>query len=86
MPPADRDYKVHEFAAKENVGVHTVLAWIANGSLSATNVARDPKGRRPRWRISHEAVRAWELARQSQPPLPRRPRRRKQSEVVEFYR
>lgn len=53
-----------------------VLAWIERGELEAINLADRPGGR-PRWRISPEALEAFERRRSSRPATPTatRPRR-----------
>ena len=40
-----------------------VLSWIHGGELAASNVARDPKGKRPRWRIAEADLGRFLLAR-----------------------
>ena len=72
--------------ADERYGVspHTVLAWIARGELRAVNVARSANGAKPRWRISEEALKAFEASRTPGPPAVRT-RRRKQVAAETFY-
>jgi excisionase family DNA binding protein len=67
------------------VSEHTVLAWINRGELRAVNVGRRPGAKRPRWRITPEALAAFELARTPSPPPPRGRRRQRPGEVVQFY-
>lgn len=67
------------------VGEHTVLGWIRRGELRAINVSRRMGGR-PHWRITEEALEAFELLRTPSPPPPRTPRRRRQAQVIEFYK
>lgn len=40
--------------AAKRLGVHPdkVVSWINTGELVGTNLAADPSGKRPRWRIS----------------------------------
>ena len=72
--------------ADERYGVsaHTVLAWIASGELRAVNVARSANGGKPRWRITEEALSAFEASRTPGPPAVRT-RRRKKIDVESFY-
>jgi transposase len=80
-------YSVRQTAERFHVGEHTVLHWIARGELAAVNVARAAGGK-PHWRVTPEALQAFELLRSAQPiepqPQPRR-RRRRDAEVIEFY-
>lgn len=55
--------------------IHTL---IHSGQLEAVNLATNPNGR-PRWRISAEAIKAFQQHRASKPPAPRRRRRRKRT-------
>jgi excisionase family DNA binding protein len=78
---------VEKIADRYGVGVHTVLAWIRNRELQAINVGRTAGRKRPSWRISDEALAAFEAARSASPTPPptRRPRRPKAVGVIEFY-
>ncbi len=78
-------YGVKQFAERYRVGQHTVLAWISSGELNAVNVSRRPGGK-PRWRITSEALQAFELLRSAR-PVEFQPRRRKKqpADVVKFY-
>jgi hypothetical protein len=68
-----------------NVGRGTVKAWIEANELKAVNASRSPGSRKPRWRVSPEALAAFEAARAAGVPAPK-PRRRKSSgDVIEFY-
>lgn len=76
----------------EQLGVDpdTVRAWCASGHLRAINVARDPRGKRPRWRISEEDLAAFlaKRANQSAPPTnsaAARGRGRNRRDVIEFF-
>jgi Helix-turn-helix domain len=55
-------YGVKDLCDRFNVGEHTVLGWIRRGELQAINVARKPTGR-PKWRVTPEAIAAFELNR-----------------------
>lgn len=66
-----------------------VLAWIRSGELEGVNCAEKHDGR-PRWRISAEALEAFDSTRSSR-QLPQRVARERrmatrQSEVIEFFR
>lgn len=70
----------------EDYGVdpHRVVAWIKSGKLHAINVSDGLQ--RPRYRISPEALVAFELARSAGPePKVSRIRRHKPEGVIEFF-
>jgi transposase len=75
-------------AARFGVTVATVLQWIHSGELRALNVARKPSTKKPRWRVSEEALAEFEVSRSHEPPIlrVRRPHRRREQGVVEFYK
>jgi excisionase family DNA binding protein len=77
---------VHDLTERYGVSEHTVLGWIRSGELRAVNVGRRPGGKKPRWRITQEALEAFERARTPAPPLPRARRKRQPPEVIEFYK
>jgi excisionase family DNA binding protein len=54
-----------------------VLAWINRGELRAVNVADKKNGKRPRWRISEEAVDSFLRQRESKPSTRLQPQQRK---------
>jgi transposase len=56
---------VKHVAERYGVGQHTVLGWIRRGELTAVNVARTQAGP-PRWRITPQALEAFEAARTRQ--------------------
>jgi transposase len=66
------------------VGEHTVLAWIRRGELKAINVSSKPIGR-PKWRVTQQALEAFERLRTPTPPQPRTRSRKRPAGVVEFY-
>jgi hypothetical protein len=78
-------YGVKDLCERFAVGEHTVLGWIRRGELRAVNVSRKPGGR-PKWRVTAEALAAFELLRTPAPPPPRSRRRKKAADVLEFYR
>ncbi len=59
--------RVKHVAEQYSVTKHTVLAWIHSGELTAINVSRNPGGK-PSWRISTEALAAFEASRMMTPP------------------
>ncbi|MSQ94327.1 MAG: DNA-binding protein [Gemmataceae bacterium] len=77
---------VRDLCDRYGVGEHTVLSWIRSGELRAVNVGRRPGAKKPRWRITQEALDAFELSRTPTPPQPRALRRKRPVEVIEFYK
>jgi len=77
---------IKQVAERFGVGQHTVLAWVKSGELAAINVARRPGGK-PHYRVTSDAIRAFELLRSSETaaPPPRRGRRRKKTDAIAFY-
>jgi excisionase family DNA binding protein len=77
---------VREICNLYRVSEHTVLSWISSGELRAFSVGRKPGAKKPRWRITQEALAAFEALRTPTPPAPRT-RRRKQSAdgIIKFY-
>jgi excisionase family DNA binding protein len=80
----ERTITVKEASERYGVEEHTVLGWIRSGELRALNVGRTLGKKKPRWRITAEALAAFELLRTPTPPPPRT-RRRKQTDVINFY-
>ena len=78
-------YTVKDICVRYSVTVHTVLGWIRSGELRALNVGRVPGAKKPRWRITQEALDAFESARTPTPPAPKAQRRKRQGDVIEFY-
>lgn len=79
-------FGVKDIRERYAVGEHTVLGWIKSGQLQAINVGRAAGGK-PKWRITEEAVKAFELLRSSEAPAPkpvRRTRKRSADQVVFF--
>jgi hypothetical protein len=77
-------YTVADISARYSVNEHTVLGWIRRGELVAINVGRTPHGRKPRWRISEQALSEFEAKRTPTPAAPRK-RKAKADGVVQFY-
>jgi hypothetical protein len=79
-------FTVQDIQRRYAVTTHTVLGWIRSGELKALNVGRRPGARKPRWRVSQEALNAFELLRTPTPPMPRMRRRRQSAETIEFIK
>ena len=77
---------VRDLCERYAVTEHTVLGWIRTGELRAINVGRRLGAKKPRWRVTEEALTAWEQRRTPTPPLPRAKRRKRPAEVIEFYK
>jgi excisionase family DNA binding protein len=77
-------YGIKDLCERFAVGEHTVLTWIRRGELKAINVGRKPGGR-PKWRVTEEALAAFEQLRTPTPTPPRK-RRKRPAEVIEFYK
>jgi excisionase family DNA binding protein len=77
---------VRDVCERYEISVHTVLAWIRSGELRAVNVGRHPGSKKPRWRITEEALTVFEQMRTAAPPTPRTPRRKRPADIVEFYK
>jgi excisionase family DNA binding protein len=80
-------FSVGEIAKLLGVTEHTVLGWIHNGELRAINVGRTPHGKKPRWRVSAEALDEFERLRNAtpQPTVASRRSKRGSNDVIEFY-
>jgi excisionase family DNA binding protein len=76
---------VKEVKDRYGVSENTVLSWIKSGQLQAINVGRTPAGKRPRWRITQQALEEFELARSSSSPT-NRIRRKKVPDIIEFIK
>ncbi|APZ91550.1 helix-turn-helix domain-containing protein [Fuerstiella marisgermanici] len=79
---------VRQVMEKYGVAQHTVLAWIKSGELKAVNVGVTPSRKKPRWRISDEALEEFEKARTNkQPQKPTANRRNAANEnVTQYYK
>jgi excisionase family DNA binding protein len=78
-------YGIKDVCKRFGVGEHTVLAWIHGGELQAINVSRRLGGK-PKWRVTAEALQAFELLRSARPLEPCAKQRRKSAtDVVQFY-
>lgn len=72
-------YSVRDLTERYSVTEHTVLAWINRGELKAVNVGVAPGKKKPRWRVTVEALQAFEAGRSTTPPAPKAPRRKRKS-------
>lgn len=76
-----------QLARARGVKAAKVLTWIASGELEAVNHAGSAAGR-PRWRISAEALQAFDRARSNRAaaPLSAPARRRAEAKgVIQFF-
>jgi len=79
-----RVYTPPTLARKWGCSAESVISLIKAGRLLAFSVS-PASCRRPRWRISPEAVRLYELAKQ-EPAVVKAPRRRKDPNVIQFFK
>lgn len=79
-----KTYGIKDICERFAVGEHTVLGWIRLGELRAIDVSRK-QGGRPKWRVTEEALVAFEQLRTPTPPQPKGRRKRRPAEVIEFY-
>jgi excisionase family DNA binding protein len=79
-------FSIRDVCERYGVSEHSVLSWIRNGELTALNVGRTPAGKKPRWRITEQALIEFEALRTPTPPLPRTKRRKRPADVIEFYK
>ncbi len=64
-----------------------VIGWINSGELVASNLAADPNGERPRWRIGEDDLGKFLIRRRhaAASQSPKRNRRRQSSDVVKHF-
>jgi excisionase family DNA binding protein len=77
---------VRDLCERFRVSEQTVLGWIRSGELRAVNVGRRPGAKKPRWRVTAEALAAFEALRTPNLPLPRARRRKRPADVIQFYK
>lgn len=77
-------FSVQDVADRYGVVQHTVLTWIRAGELIALDVSRN-RGARPRWRITSDAIVAFETARTHRSDPPRKRRHKRAPGVIRFY-
>jgi hypothetical protein len=78
-----RGYSVADLCQRWKVGSDKIHGFISRGELAAVNVATNLAGR-PQWRITPEAVAAFERRRTSA-PSPKPQRRRRRQDLVDYY-
>lgn len=76
---------VRDVAERTGVGPETVLAWIGQGELRASDCSRH-RSRKPRWRIREEDLQTFLTARGNRQPPAKTTRRRAVGEVIQFFR
>ena len=81
-------FTIRDLCNRYSVHENTVLQWVHSGELKALNVGKAPGKLKPRWRITEEALAAFELLRTPAQPAPRtsRRRRRPRSPVANFIK
>ena len=67
---SDRALTVRDLCDRYGVTEHTVLGWIRSGELRAINVGRSLGTKKPRWRITPEALQAFDALARSEGILP----------------
>ncbi len=77
---------VKDLTERYGVGEYTVLGWIRSGELRAINVGRSLRAGKPRWRITQQALEAFEQLRTPTTAPQKMPRRKQAAEVIEFYK
>jgi len=77
-------FGVKDLTDRYGVGEHTVLGWIRRGELKAIDVSRTG-GSRPKWRVTPEALEAFEAIRTPCPTPPPTRRRKRQAAEINFY-
>ena len=79
----DHTFTPPDIAKRWGVKASKIISFITSGELSAFNVA-SPKSHRPRWRVSAEAVEAFEKSHGAKPPEKKPPRRRREKLPADF--
>lgn len=74
-----------EIAARLRCRSSKVILWIRREQLRAVNLAENPDGKRPRWRVSPEALAEFLAARTNRAPVPTSRRRKRQQAVTEYF-
>ena len=86
MTDAPRFLSPAAIAKQLDISPDTVLAWIARGALSAINASRDPRSRKPRWRVSPDDLEAFLGTRRNKPaPVRAAPRPRRGERAYKFF-
>jgi hypothetical protein len=76
-------YSVADLCVRWKVGPDKVLGFIRRGELVAVNVATHTSGR-PQYRVTPEAVAAFE-SRRTSAPLPKLPRRKRKPDMKDYF-
>lgn len=79
-------FTVEDLTNRYGVTEHTVLSWIHSGQLKAVNVGRTLAGKKPRWRVTEQALADFEALRTSTPEVTRTKRRKRSAGIIEFYK
>ncbi len=79
-------FTVKALCERYSVTEGTVLTWIRSGELKAINVGKRFGAKKPRWRVTQEAISAFELRRATSPPVPRAPRRKRSQEIMDYIK
>jgi excisionase family DNA binding protein len=75
-----------QLAKELGVEAEKVLRWIKAGELRAVNTATRPNGKRPRWRISRDAIADFERRRASKATRrPPRPKRQPENDSRDYF-
>jgi hypothetical protein len=76
-------FSVADLARRWRIGTDKIRGFLRRGELIGTNLAVNLAGR-PLWRVSPEEVRRFEAFRSSA-PAPKPARRRKKTNIIDFY-
>lgn len=83
---SSRTFTVADICERYGVDEHTVLAWLKTGELKGFSVSVRPGSKRPRWRITEQALAEFELSRSPTPPTPRARRRKSaDADTIRYY-
>jgi hypothetical protein len=84
--PSGKYLSPPQIARQLGVKPAKILGFIARGELRAIDVS-EHRGKRPRWKVSHEALAAFLAVRESRQAAPAtsRHRPRKQETVIQFF-
>lgn len=77
---------IKDICTRYGVNEHTVLQWIHSGELAAFTVGVAANKKKPRWRVTEDALKAFEQKRAATPPAPRTSLRRNSADVGVFYK
>jgi hypothetical protein len=80
-------YSVSDLSERFGVKTTTILHWIKTLQLRAINVGRELGLKKPRWRVNEQSLAEFEAARTlGQPASPKKKKRKKNPELVEFFK